>query len=425
VAIAAAIGAVVAGSIRIGRQSLWWDEFFTSSIDRQRFPGAWRTINESEMHAAMYHLASWVWARALGDGEAALRSLSVLIGALAAGALVLLARHLFGLRAAVLVAPLFVVQGQTVQYLQEARPYTLAMLAATLLTALVLWVQREPTSARRWVLYGVAAGVCLYVHLFLLFVVAGHALAIVACARRPPPRAAAAVVVGFLATGIPALHFFITSGRDIDWVPATTLEMFEQTAERVTHGGDRFEVVIAIVVLWACGWWAARGDVERRRAMGLVVAWAVTPFALALLISLVKPIFVIRYLNVSLPAAALLTAASIDALARRAWPVAAVVLVLLLVHDASYVREWYRGHPAKEDFRGALQFACDEAGSDGHVELTPEFSEAVAYYAPDGCPTTGTGDDLIIVSRFEPPPSGWTVEGERDFSGLTVYTLRR
>ena len=62
--------------------------------------------------------------------------------------------------------------------------------------------------------------------------------------------------------------------------------------------------------MWRVVW--ARSSEQDLTAIVVVASWVVTPFVLAILVSFVKPLFIADYLNVCLPAVALLTAAAID-----------------------------------------------------------------------------------------------------------------
>jgi hypothetical protein len=152
--------------------------------------------------------------------------------------------------------------------------------------------------------------------------------------------------------------------------------------------------------------------------------WLVVPFVLAVAVSTVKPLFVAYYLNVCVPAAALLTAAGIDALAKRSRALAGFGLAVALLHSGRLLVNWYDGVPPKDDYRTAMAFACRDAGNDGKVLYATGLSPARYYAAPECGTTTGAQRLLMIVRTTDarPPIVGWVARQTRSFTGVDVVT---
>src|SRR5262245_35938838 len=108
----ATVAAGVLGAFRIGEQSLWFDELISMQLARESWTEMWAVTSSHELEFAAYHVPSWIVVHVFGDSEAAIRSLSVVFGALAVVLLMVLARRLFGTRAALLVAPVFLIHAQ-------------------------------------------------------------------------------------------------------------------------------------------------------------------------------------------------------------------------------------------------------------------------------------------------------------------------
>jgi 4-amino-4-deoxy-L-arabinose transferase-like glycosyltransferase len=415
---------------RIGTQSLWLDELVTMRVAQQPFGTTWSIATGRELHTGLYHLATWPWVRAFGDSEAALRSLSVVFGVATLLVLMALAKTLFGVRAALFVAPLFLVQAQTIHYFQEARTYTLAMLAACIATLALLWALDEAASTRRWLVYGLVAGAAAYGHLFVGFVLVAHVVALVLCRAWPSRQAVLAAGAAAMAVTAPLLVFMTQGNANIDWVPDTTFLEVRETATTIALGGGPVVALVPLVLLWVWRLRQARPGTRDRLALTVVVAWLAVPFVAAIAASVVKPMFVTHYLNVCVPAAALLTAAALDALARRsnAWALAALTAVL--VFTGLQLAHWYDGDPAKEDFRSAMAYACTEAHGDAAVVFSPLFLEYANYYSAPECGAATQGstepDRLVVVVRAGTPlPSveGWVTTASQPFDGLDVLSL--
>ena len=66
--------------IHLGSRPLWLDEAFSAWFSRQSFAYLWHVLPTYEAHPPLFYSLLKLWRMAVGDGHAALRSLSVLIG---------------------------------------------------------------------------------------------------------------------------------------------------------------------------------------------------------------------------------------------------------------------------------------------------------------------------------------------------------
>ncbi len=158
------------------------------------------TIPRTESTPPLYYLLAWVWAKLFGTSEAALRSLSAVIGTAAVPVAWGAARAFFARRSvAWAAAALVAVNPWFVWYSQEARSYSLLVLT-TALSLLFL-------AQRRIVAWAVAAILVLLTHYFGGFIVVGEAAWLI-WAERTRVAAIAAGAVGLAGAAlIPlALH---------------------------------------------------------------------------------------------------------------------------------------------------------------------------------------------------------------------------
>lgn len=336
---------------------------------------------------------------------------------------------MFNTRVAVLTAPLFLIHAQAIHYFQEGRTYSLAMLCAVASTLAFCWAMEDRASTRRWFVYGLVAGVASYGHLFVWFVLAGHALAVMVRRAWPARRAVTAGAVPLVVAALP-LVIFTTRGYDnISWVRSTTTGAVRVALTRTVFGGTAVLWLVPFFVLWIWRWWRARHDERDLFAVTLVACWFAAPFVLAVVVSLWKPLFVTRYFIVCVPAAALLTAAGLDALAKRSRGIAAAGLALLLLVNGALLRDWYRGQTANEDFRSAVAVACNEAGDDGLVVFKPDDASVAKYYETSPCGVAASTTRLVYVVRNvaakAPGFDGWTTIRQHEFTDVTVYVLTK
>jgi uncharacterized membrane protein len=133
-------------------------------------------VKDDPQHTPLYYLALRGWAEFVGDSIGSLRALSAVADLLILPVLFWLCLELFGSAtvgwiavAMVAISPFHIV------YSQEARPYTLWMLAIALASAILLWTLRAP-KVWKWCLYALAVALGLYTHLLFCIVILSHAV---------------------------------------------------------------------------------------------------------------------------------------------------------------------------------------------------------------------------------------------------------
>jgi len=154
---------------------LWYDEIVTQIRVAHLDLLGIATTYESQNQHLLYSLLARVAITALGDTPAALRLPAVLFGVLSVWAVWLLGRDLLSRREALLAAALLTVTDVHVWFSQNARGYT-ALLFATLLSSWILLRALAGARRRPWLAYAIVSALGLWVHLTMLFVLAGHAI---------------------------------------------------------------------------------------------------------------------------------------------------------------------------------------------------------------------------------------------------------
>jgi 4-amino-4-deoxy-L-arabinose transferase-like glycosyltransferase len=176
VAVALALILLVAAGLRlhrIGEHSLWLDEVL--SVEASRDLGRALT---AYTHPPLPYLALHLWARAFGDSDAALRSLSAVFGTLAVLAAFLVARRLFASApVALTAAALLAVMPEALRQSREVRHY--AMWPA--LTLLAFWAllahRRGPARRVHTLAYWGCTAAALLTHYYAIFYAAALAAA--------------------------------------------------------------------------------------------------------------------------------------------------------------------------------------------------------------------------------------------------------
>lgn len=337
-------------------------------------------------------LRGWV---VFGHSEIALRSLSVLLAVGALWVVIVLTRSLFGRRVALLAGFLLAVDPLYVQFAQDVRGYSLALLLVSASCLLFVRGVREvdPPPRLCWTAYTLVTALAAYSNFWAALVPVAQALslAFLAPGRIPWRRiltSAAALVVLLVPLG---LLIQSTDSAGVNWAAGSSAgRLFTHIRAAVPHA------VLDVLVLGAAvGVVVAVLLVRRRTGVAAVFArqwpllftacWLVVPVAAVVLLSLVdRPLLVVRYLMVSLPPAIMLVAVAIDRvslLARRgATAVAAALLVAAVALSAVGVAQWYSlGGP--QDFRSVVSYISERAqAGDGVLIFAPYERIPVEWY---------------------------------------------
>jgi mannosyltransferase len=409
--------AVVLDAIDLSRRSYWIDEAFNVLLVREPWGTFVRTIVDREPSQAVYLLFLKPYVAVVGDGEFATRLPSLIAGAAAAALLVDTGRRLFGLRVGVVGGVLFAVDGRFVEWSQYARTYALATLAAVATTALFVRACRRG-DARSFLAYGIAGAVSIYCHFYAGFVLVGHAAAFFAYKPRLPTRrlveAWAVIGLGLVPFGV----YLVRGTRSpVEWIPPlSTHELWQATSfASGANAGILFAAALGSIFL-------ARFGRERAFAPLLATGWFVAPLACGLIVSLVKPALVPRFLIVASPALALLAAFAVDRLARLSTALGALVAVVLVALSFPVLLHTYRQNP--EDWRAAARAARDARRHGSTVAVLPDFGwRALAIYAPDvGRVTIPSGKSMTVLVSASPSARRELVSS---FVGKAPYRLVR
>jgi mannosyltransferase len=370
--------AAAVGFYRLGSKSLWLDESISASYTWFG-PGALAHVVAGSPNMGLYYVLLSGWARIFGRTEAALRSLSVVAGALAAPATALLGRRLFDRRAGVIAGLLIALSPLLVHYEQTVRSYALLVLAVVLSSYLFVALVERPARVIR-VAYVLSSAAAVYVHLYAVLVLLAQLIALVALGRgRALTRAWRATWGAILLLCAPEALLAAHDGAGgLDWIRPPTFTSAIALPVKLAGG---WPLGLAVLILAAHGARRAlvdRGSRGRWRAWFLL-AWALVPTTLALAASaLIRPLLIFYYLIGVAPALALLAAAGLRALPTRALRLA--VLALLLALSGVGLSDWYR-QPSMENFRAATAFVLRQQRPGDRIVYYPHYIvPTFAYY---------------------------------------------
>ena len=379
------------GFHRLGTKSLWLDEAVSAQHARLGAGGLWRVVSGGDPNMGLYYVLLHAWTGVFGVSEAAVRSLSVVLGALAVPVLAALGVRLFGRRAGLCAGLLLALSPFFTTYLQTARAYALLVTLVSLSCLLFVDLVRAdgaPAWSMRRAAYVAVTALALYAHYFAALIIVVQLGALVVTAGRAARQRvwlATATALGVLC--LPAAVF---AGRDgtgqVSWIRAPALHNVVALPSDLAGGGL---LAKAVIVLAAVG--LIHGARHARWAAGFTAAWLAVPVALAFAISRVaQPLFVDYYLIVVLPALLLAAGAGLAALPARA-PVAVAVLAIAGLSATAINGLYHRAGP--EDYRAAARYLAAHERPGDSVLYAPAGSVSgpqtgFAYYLrSDGAAT--------------------------------------
>jgi mannosyltransferase len=434
----------------VRRGGAWWrDEAVTYDMARRGLPDMWATLGHNDAVHGLYYLVVHGLLRVFNDADPllVLRLPSVLAVAVACGLVALLGRRLAGPRAGLLSGIAFALLPPVQWYAQEARSYAMVCALVVWATHLLLRAVREGTRGA-WAAYAAVVLAACLLHEFAVLALAAHAVAVPARTRRAWLGASWPVCAALT----PLAVLSSRQSDQVAWI-----------------GGLRFGAVAAFAGVAALGVlcaWAAGPGTGPVRLPVLGLALLVLPALLLILVSLVKPLYVDRYVLYGHAGTALLIGAALDRLISagvrvRACAVLAAGAALLallpsMVHqrtpasrtddvtavaravaeaapDADGVlytpsrrRVW--SYPDPAPFRGLRDLALDRAPSDSHTlygtevgapELPARMLAArriLTLGDPEGQPLDGTAGERAkrrVLAAYFAPCRTWHVGGAR------------
>jgi mannosyltransferase len=373
------------GILFLGRESFGHDEAASLNIAGSSWSSLWHVIANREANESLYYAILHLWLN-IGRGEASVRFLSVLPAALAVLVLYLLGKRLMGSAQALVAACLLSLNGYFLYYAQQARAYSLALLLVTLSSLLFLKGIENP-SRRTWVTYVAISALAVYAHFFAAFVIVAHAISLTFAkpgfARRT--HAAAVAMLSVSALCLPLVVFAATRNQgQLDSLkrlgPRALIAETAPLAGRSSALAALYVVALAWLLVAArrTGAAAFPGTLDRFR-ISFLASWLLVPIIGSAIISIFSPVFLSRYLIVSLPPLVLAVAGGLYAIGM---PRLALVLGLaLFVFSLRSVETLYL-HRDNEDWRATTAYlASMSRPSDGLFVYTMPARAPLDVYA--------------------------------------------
>jgi uncharacterized membrane protein len=384
--------------VLIRHLSLWYDEFFSVFFAAQ---GPAYLLHEGwarETSPPLYYLLLWFWTEIFGQGEAAVRSLSLIAHIATLPVVFAIARRLAPGPAAWRAVIFYTFGAAMMQYAVMARTYSVWMLPLALATlALVSGTRALESPGSDWrclkagIGFAAASVVALYLHdTTIIFAAAADAafLAVWWWRRGGSWRDLAAWFgpqIAALAATVPQLVVIAAQmhSPNINWIPpVSVINVFAAALDLL--GGPAYPIMLlrtiaAAVVLGAFLWGAAMA-IKRRSSAVVLVILTVAGFGLLCLVSVWRPILLARTALWLMVPVSVVAAAAFDRIPAGLTRLVAFLGLAGLLFANAGLGFWLSWQEPWRDIVKSL--AANKTPTDVVVVMNATPITAFLYYAP-------------------------------------------
>lgn len=366
---------------QLDRDSLWVDEL--ASWLRTTHPTMFDALMEGHIDSMWpgYHIPLYFITRVLGQSEFALRIPSVLFGVLHIPLIYQIGRRLYSHKEGLIAALFMTVLLNPIAYSQEARSYSMLLFFTLLATYIWIgWLQvlhrtgnTPPGAPLRYI---VTAVMVIYLQWFglLVIVLQGAGALIFGLWKKRGLAALTSIYIVIVLAIMPLLTTFGgTVGIDNTWIPRSKGIGWAITRYFAFAFNDSLLLGYIVIGIWGAAGVLAlvrRRDGDTRTQLffpptWMLVLWLIWPLMAVYVFSIVvKPVWIGRYLMVTLPATYLLLARAITRfpLGQKLAQAAPLFLAAGALYYVLMVNGYYYW-PQKEQFREAVHYMLERDAS--------------------------------------------------------------
>ena len=314
-AVIAGLMVLVAGlsSLRLDQRRVVFDEEGGLAYVQQSWGGLWQIVTRTDPNMSLYYALLKIWTDIFGDSVVAARSLSVVAAVLCVPVVYALGVRLFGIPAGLLAGVLISTNVFFLEYAQYARSYALLTLL-TVLSSYFFVAELERPRVPSRIGYIVFSVLAFYAHVFAIWVLLVQLLTLAVFKRREAVSRRWLTSFALIAALVAPLAYAMQrqSGEGLDWIDIPDLGAIAILSTYAQFAGNSF--LHLGIVLVACALALRPATNSTRLAFGLAftAALAFLPALATYAASeVLQPVFIAKYLIISLPAMVLLAAGAI------------------------------------------------------------------------------------------------------------------
>lgn len=394
-------------------RSLFTDEAYSLALAQRGF-GHMLALFGYESNGTPYALALWPTIRIFGDGEAVLRAPALLAGVASVPALWWSVRGRVGPIVALTAAALLALNPMAIFYSQQARAYSMTMLAGILAFGALARALDGRSERRVWVGYVAAMAALAYCDLLAApIVLPAQAL----MARRAGAANRRRWLWSLVAVAACCLPLLVAAAIErsrrnaLYWLPRPDRSLVVLTVQEFSAGFSGSTAVRWLVLAAAAALVAGALVLARRRRGGegtlpFALAWGLGPPAILLAASFLTPVFYPRYAIVALAGLCLLLAVSADRLASVGRSASVLAVCGVAVVATGFVAaDVAQRNALQEDWPPAARWLAQRTPGQPVLVDAATVLPTLGYYAPAFRAPDG---DLIVQEWHDRPlPEGF------------------
>jgi mannosyltransferase len=375
--------------------SLWTDEAATISAARRSLPELWAMVQNIDAVHGLYYLFMHFWVGLFGESSFWLRMPSALAIAVAAAGVFLMARTLGGRALGITSAAVFAILPRITWAGMEARPYAFSAAAAVWLT-IVLMVALRRRTPRWWLAYSGLAALSIGINLYLVFILASHALTVLALRHAGWRTCIAWSLAAMLGALISAPVVYLSAMQrgqlnddELGWSRWLRNVIVNQwflgdtpTGGYPQTGAAGLWKFSAILLAGVCGLvmiyallviLRTRSEGSKRNYLAWIVPQVALPtLALGSYSLYVQPMYSPRYLTLTAPAVAVLIGAGIIWL-RPAWLRGCIGITIILLAIPIYGSQREVHAKSGADWSGVAGYIQEHKTANDAVYFSPRY----------------------------------------------------
>ncbi|NUQ99869.1 MAG: hypothetical protein HOY79_26055 [Streptomyces sp.] len=289
------------------QDSVWRDEAATWQVAQRSTAEIWHMLGNIDVVHGLYYLLMHVLFECFGPGTTTLRLPSVLATGVAAACVTVIGRRLSGVWAGLAGGMTFGLLPAVQFYLQEGRSYALVAAGAGISTLLLVTALQRRVRRRHWAAYGTAVLLAGLLNWLSLMILAAHLATLLWTRAGRAVLTRWAVAAGCATAGVlPLIVFSRGQSAQLSWIPPLSWHMLIGPGVLLAIGG--------------VGALLDRPRVGRLSSAAVGLPLLAVPQLGLIVLSLIQPLFVDRYILYSLLGLALLIGTAVGSAVQAARP---------------------------------------------------------------------------------------------------------
>ncbi len=375
------------------RQSLRLDEAQSLWQTSRTIPKMLNIIGQ-DVHVPFYHTMLHFWQVSLGNGVATARALSLVFFVLCIPAIYLLGKTVYNKNAGLYAALLLSISPFMNWYGSEIRMYSIFTLLVILHEYFFIKLYKEGNIERRkrlWLGYIVVTLLGVFTHYFFWFSIASQVIFFIfnsSLFQKGDFKKFAGIVIGAIVAFSPwifyVLHLGTISNSSPQLEAPSSVNIFN-TFSQFLFGFQIDYVNTILVSLWPLlvlfGFFGLQKHKKTAPDTVYLITALVVPMALTFLVSILfRPLYLSRYLILSLPPLYLVIIGFFGSLPPKLKRAFQIVFVLIML-STLFVEAFSALTPVKENYKQATLYLTEHAEANDVIVLSAPFTiYPVDYY---------------------------------------------